>query len=236
MFSFNAEQYSTHEVILWPASGQFWMRFIELYGFCKAMVQPSQCIAKRGTRDILLSGWNWCYWSIMRGCIYGKKDLIGSRLLHGDSLVRLMTWKQASRRYSVSALYERNEKIYGLDYFTIGKSTKFWVGTKSFRVIEVDLRYIFGQRTRKRPSDRSMEMTPELPHRRSEFRSQGHLESPFEILINCMNTRSLALWKFFRYSRALPYGLRMGRKQKSRFSEALYSAFYSGGERLILSG
>jgi len=69
------------------------------------------------------------------------KELIGSRLLHGDTLGRLMSRNQVSRKHPVPALYERKDKIWSLDYSTIGKSRKFWMGAKSSRVIEVDLRY-----------------------------------------------------------------------------------------------
>jgi hypothetical protein len=82
------------------------------------------------------------------------KYLFGSSLLHWDTLHRLLSWKQVYRRYSVSDLYERNENTHNLDIFFIGKNIKFWVESKTYRVIKVDLGYTLGLRTLYGPSER----------------------------------------------------------------------------------
>ena len=67
------------------------------------------------------------------------------------------------------------------------------------------------------------------PLEQASFDSQGNLESSFETLVNCINTRSLACEKKFRFSRTPPRG-RGWVENKSRFPEELYTVFHSEGK------
>ena len=67
------------------------------------------------------------------------------------------------------------------------------------------------------------------PLEQARFDSQGNIESAFEALINCMNTRSLACENIVRFSRTPPLGCGLVEK-KSRFPEEIYAAFYSGAK------
>ena len=65
--------------------------------------------------------------------------------------------------------------------------------------------------------------------------SQHNSESAFETLINCMNTRSLACEKKFRFSRTPPYGCGSIEKKYLAFRKNFMQSFTQEG-RLIISG
>ena len=73
------------------------------------------------------------------------------------------------------------------------------------------------------------------PVEQASFDSQGNLESAFEALINCMNTRSLACEKKFRFSRTPPWGCGLVEKKYLVFRKNFMQGFTQEG-RLILSG
>ena len=235
MFSFDAEQYSTHEVILWIVSGQFWMSFVEVYGSYKVMVQPSQCMAKKGTRDILLSGLNWCYWSIMRGCIYGKKI----SLVHASFTETASTDLWAENRYLGDTRYlpcTKERKIYTVSIFSPsnraqnsdwGQSLHGWP-----RPIW-DTSFVTG--LRKDHQIGRWKWHHNSPIEEASFES----DHSFRISIwNSTKPRSQIAPTLEYFFPIFPYPtprIRVGRKNFSRFPEEKNTEFNQDG-RLILAG
>jgi hypothetical protein len=73
------------------------------------------------------------------------------------------------------------------------------------------------------------------PLEQASFDSQGNLESSFETLVNCMNTRSLACENKFRFSRTPPRGRGWVEKKYLAFRKNFMQFFTQEG-RLILPG
>ena len=73
------------------------------------------------------------------------------------------------------------------------------------------------------------------PVEEASFNSERNLESSFETLVNCINTRSLACEKNFRFSRTPPHG-RGSVEKKNLASRTNFMQLFTQEGRLILPG
>ena len=170
----------------------------------------------------------------MRGCIYGKNislvnasfmeipwtDLLAENRYLGNT--RYLPCTKERNRYAVSTISPSNRARNSEWEISLpGSSKSFW---DTLLVYGLSMDHQKG-RSRCRHN---------LTLEQASFDSKRNLESPFEALINCINTRSLACGKKIRLSSTPPQWWGWVEKNISLSGRTLYSVLLRSEDRFFL--